>query len=218
MLWYYVLALKRNVFVIFIDQRDPDPEKLDKRRNGCYNTPIKLVKMREGGRIRMADCFDVLGIARGASVQDVRRAYRELARRWHPDRFAEGPERLWAESKMININLAYEEALSQCASHGRLDQLSPENEQLEDVRKLLGLGHLSAARHALMRVATRSAEWNYLFGAVLFRLGEVEKAVLYFGIATRQQPGNAQYQTAYESAEAMRSRNRRPRFFWQNPK
>ena len=166
----------------------------------------------------MADCFDVLGISRGASAQDVRRAYRELARRWHPDRFAEGPERLWAESKMIKINLAYEEALSQCASHGRLDQTSPENEQLEDVRKLLGLGQLSAARQALMRVATRSAEWNYLFGAVLFRLGEVEKAALYFGIATRQQPGNAQYQTAYESAEALRARSRRSRFFWRNSK
>lgn len=166
----------------------------------------------------MADCFDVLGIARGASAPDVRRAYRELARRWHPDRFAEGPERLWAESKMIQINLAYEEALSQCASCGKLDQISPENEQLEDVRKLLGLGQLSAARQALMRVATRSAEWNYLFGAVLFRLGEVEKAVLYFGIAARQQPGNAQYQTAYESAEALRTKNRRSRFFRRNPK
>ena len=166
----------------------------------------------------MADCFAVLGIARGASVQDVRHAYRELARRWHPDRFAEGPERLWAESKMIQINLAYEDALSQCASHGKLDQLSPENEQLEDVRKLLGLGQLSAARQALMRVATRSAEWNYLFGAVLFRLGEVEKAVLYFGIATRQQPGNPQYQTAFESAEALRTRNRRPHFFWRSSK
>lgn len=164
----------------------------------------------------MADCFEVLGIARSASSAEVRRAYRELARRWHPDRFAEGPERLWAESKMIKINLAYEEALNQCASRGKLDQISPETEQLEDVRKLLGLGQLSAARQALMRVATRSAEWNYLFGAVLFRLGEIEKAVLYFGIATRQQPGNAQYQTAYESAEALRSKNRRPRFFWRS--
>lgn len=162
----------------------------------------------------MADCFEVLGVSRSASAQDVRHAYRELARRWHPDRFVEGPERLWAESKMIQINLAYEEALGQCASKGKLDQVSPESEQLEDVRKLLGLGQLSAARQALMRVATRSAEWNYLFGAVLFRLGEVEKAVLYFGIATRQQPGNSQYQTAYESAEAMRARNRRTRFFW----
>ncbi len=59
-------------------------------------------------------------------------------------------------------------------------------------------------------MATRSAEWNYLFGAVLFRLGEVEKAVLYFGIATRSRRANSQYQTAYESAEALRTRSRAP--------
>jgi molecular chaperone DnaJ len=164
----------------------------------------------------VADCYEVLGVSRDATSADIRRAHRELARRWHPDRFIQGPERLWAESKMIQINLAYEEALSQCASRGKLDQLCPETEQLEDVRKLLGLGQLSAARQALMRVATRSAEWNYLFGAVLFRLGEIEKAVLYFGIATRQQPGNPQYQTAYESAEALRNRGRRSLFFWRN--
>lgn len=161
----------------------------------------------------MADAFAVLGLDEKATELDVRRAHRELARRWHPDRFSEGPERLWAESKMIEINLAYEDALRQCRQgDGSLNQSTPESEQLDDVRKLLGLGQLSAARQALMRVATRSAEWNYLFGAVLLRLGEIEKAVLYFGIASRQRPGNAQYQSAYLSAEAIRNRNRlRPR-------
>lgn len=166
----------------------------------------------------MADAFEVLGIQKDATEIEIRRAHRALARRWHPDRFQEGPERLWAESKMIGINLAYEDALRQCRQNeGRRDATTPESDQLEDVRKLLGLGQLSAARQALMRVATRSAEWNYLFGAVLLRLGEVEKAVLYFGIASRQRPGNAQYESAYLGAEAIRDRNRqRPklgRFF-----
>ena len=156
----------------------------------------------------MATAYDVLGVSKDASVTEIRRAHRELARRWHPDRFGAGPERLWAERRMVEINQAFEEALKQASRLDGSNEMTPERDQLDDVRKLLGLGQLSAARQALMRVATRSAEWNYLFGAVLMRLGELEKAVLYFGIASRQRPGNVQYQTAYLSAEALRDRGR----------
>lgn len=156
----------------------------------------------------MADAFETLGIDKNASVGDIRRAHRSLARRWHPDRFQEGPERMWAERRMTEINIAFEDALKQAVRVEGLNEATPESEQLEDVKKLLTLGQLSAARQALMRIATRSAEWNYLFGAVLMRLGEIEKAVLYFGIATRQRPENAQYQTAFLSAEAIRDKTR----------
>lgn len=156
----------------------------------------------------MASAYELLGIGRDATEREIRSAHRELARRWHPDRFPDGPERMWAESKMIQINLAYEDALGGCA-RGGADEMTPEYEQFSDVRKLMELNQLPAARQALMRIASRTAEWNYLFGAVLLRLGELEKAALYFGIATRQRPENAQYQTAYLSAQAIRDRRSR---------
>ena len=158
----------------------------------------------------MASAYELLGVGRDATEREIRNAHRELARRWHPDRFPAGPERMWAESKMIQINLAYEDALSGCF-RGGADQMTPESEQFSDVRKLMELNQLPAARRALMRIASRTAEWNYLFGAVLLRLGELEKAMLYFGIATRQRPENAQYQTAYLSAQAMRGQQSRAR-------
>lgn len=99
------------------------------------------------------------------------------------------------------INVAYEDALGLCPK-GALG--TQETEQFSDVRRLMDLNQLPAARKALMRIASRTAEWNYLFGAVLFRLGEIEKSSLYFGIAMRQRPGNDQYQTAYMSALAIR--------------
>ena len=156
----------------------------------------------------MANAFEVLGVSVDSQEADIRRAYRELARRWHPDRFQEGPERMWAEQKMIAINNAYRDALQQAKSESRPDGMPTEREQLADAKRLMELGQLSAARQALLRVATRSAEWNYLFGALLLRLGEYEKAVLYFGIASRQRPGNTQYRSAYHSAEAIRNQRR----------
>lgn len=155
--------------------------------------------------------FEVLGISKNATAAEIRQAYRQMARRWHPDRFADGPERLWAEQKMIEINVAYEQALSDNATRiDAINETTPESEQLSDIKKLMEVGQLSAARQALMRVAFRNAEWNYLFGAVLLRLGEYEKAVLYFGIASRQRPQNSQYRAAYLSAEAIRDRKKSP--------
>ena len=159
----------------------------------------------------MATAYEVLGIAKTATERQIRTAHRQLARRWHPDRFPDGPERLWAESKMVQINIAYEDALSACARHQTTGGPTPENDQFSDVRKLMDLNQLPAARRALMRIASRSAEWNYLFGAVLFRLGEIEKAKLYFSIATKQQPGDPQYNTAYLSALSMAEKPQRSR-------
>ncbi len=52
----------------------------------------------------MEDPLSVLGLGPGATPDDVARAYRELAKRWHPDRGG-GPE---AELRMAQINVAHD--------------------------------------------------------------------------------------------------------------
>ncbi|MEY4198711.1 MAG: hypothetical protein RLZZ265_451 [Verrucomicrobiota bacterium] len=53
--------------------------------------------------------LETLGLAPGASPEDIKRAYLALVKRWHPDRFAHDPEQqTLAEDRLRSINVAYE--------------------------------------------------------------------------------------------------------------
>ena len=140
------------------------------------------------------DAYKVLGIPPTATKDEVRAAYRALARRWHPDRFMPGPERDWANEKMARINAAYRMCLNRLknARGAVLD----EDGQLAAARKLIDDGHYAAARRMLMGCNTRCAEWNYLFGLALAALRETDKAAIYLTVAVHQDPKSAAYARA----------------------
>lgn len=99
----------------------------------------KAVKIREAGRTKRrasattsssaraarrrremgADYYKVLGVDRGAGDDDLKKAYRKLAMRWHPDKNSTNKKE--AETKFKEISVAYEVAcpslsLSMCLS------------------------------------------------------------------------------------------------------
>jgi len=50
------------------------------------------------------DYYDILGIAKGASIEEIKKAYRKLARQYHPD---VAKDKAAAEAKMKELNEAY---------------------------------------------------------------------------------------------------------------
>ncbi|KAK8853843.1 hypothetical protein M9Y10_016386 [Tritrichomonas musculus] len=66
----------------------------------------KVSKIQE--KEKNVDFYEVLGLKRGASVSQVKDAYRKMARIWHPDRYSDPVKKREAERKMKNINRAYD--------------------------------------------------------------------------------------------------------------
>jgi hypothetical protein len=56
----------------------------------------------------LTECYDLLGLTPGASPEELKLAYRDLAKVWHPDRFLHDPRlRAKAQEKLKEINEAY---------------------------------------------------------------------------------------------------------------
>lgn len=153
------------------------------------------------------NAYELLNIPVTATREEIRAAYRTMARRWHPDRFMDGPERDWANDRMAEINAAYRTCLN--GLHGSRRAALAEDEKLRHVQKLIDDGKYISARQMLMGFTTRCAEWNYLFGAVLMRLCETEKAVIYLSVAAHQNPNSAKYARALNEARRCNAPSKR---------
>ena len=156
--------------------------------------------------------YEVLNVPATATPEEIRAAYRELARRWHPDRFMAGPERDWANEKMAAINAAYRACLNG-ARQGVKPSTGGEREALKRVQALIDDGKYQSARKLLMGFDTRCAEWNYLFGAVLMKLRETEKAMIYLSVAAHQAPDCVKYARALKEAQQLNATRRLTNLF-----
>ncbi|MDR2357500.1 MAG: DnaJ domain-containing protein [Oscillospiraceae bacterium] len=152
----------------------------------------------------MNDPYSVLGVSAGASDNDVKKAYHELVRKYHPDNYHDNPLADLASEKMKEINEAYDEILRQRSGGGtngggagaRAYAGSTGAVEFARVRQAINAGNLAAAEQMLGASANRNAEWNFLMGSLYYRKGWLDDARMYYTTAASMDPGNAEYRQA----------------------
>ena len=159
----------------------------------------------------MNDPYVTLGVSRTASDEEVEKAYRELARKYHPDNYVNNPLADLAQEKMKEINEAYDAIEKERANGGSAYQYQTWTNPaisagsysgpLNDARKAINTGDLSRAEMILGSIVDRGAEWNFLMGTLAFRRGWMDEASRYFRIAATMDPANAEYRQAVSYME-----------------
>ena len=150
----------------------------------------------------MKDPYQILGISRNASDDEVKEAYRELARKYHPDNYGDNPLSDLAKEKMQEINEAYDAIIRERRSANTGGGAS----QYTDIRNLIRTGRTADAETLLdgIPAPSRDAEWYFLKGSVLYKKGWLEEAFNHFATATRMDPTNREYRMAYDQLDRQR--------------
>ena len=144
----------------------------------------------------MNDPYRILNVSPSASDDAIKKAYRNLARQYHPDNFAGTAMAELAEEKMKEINEAYDAIQRERAERQRTGYNT--YSAFAEIRSYVEKGDFYEAgiRLDAARQSERNAEWFYLKGRVNESRGFFFEAARCYDTACALDPQNEEYRSA----------------------
>jgi molecular chaperone DnaJ len=159
----------------------------------------------------MTDPYRVLGVSRDASDEEIKKAYRRLSRKYHPDANINNPNKEQAEEKFKQLQQAYNQIVEerekgQSGSTGyrgfegfdggfRSDGQSEEYVMhLKAAANYVQNRYYNEAINVLNQMQERTGQWYYLSAVANMGLGNNLMALEYAKQAVILEPYNQQYQ------------------------
>ncbi|GAA0108027.1 J domain-containing protein [Clostridium tertium] len=153
--------------------------------------------------------YEVLGLKPGATQEEIKKAYRNLIKQYHPDQYGDNPLKDLAEEKMRDINAAYD-ALTKNAgntysssnsSNSSYNSSSSDNSYMfSEIRRLIQSGNFAEAENRLNSISNnRNAEWNFLYGVLLTNKGWFDAGLKHIQTAVNMDPNNFEYRQTLNS-------------------
>ncbi len=160
--------------------------------------------------------YEVLGVSTNATDEEVKKAYRALVKKYHPDQYKGTAFEAEANEKLKQINEAYDmikngktsqnnyytqqnntsgNQYSYNYSYGNtytIDQL------MTQARQFINAGRYMEAEILLRSTNIRNAEWYFLMGNIQWCKGWQLEAKKCYAQACNLAPNNAEYKAAYE--------------------
>lgn len=150
--------------------------------------------------------YDVLGISRNASEDEIKRAYKDLSRKYHPDTNVDNPLADLAEERFKEVQEAYDAIMKEReGSQGgfgyqyRGGQQNAYDGQQQSVEMQAAFNYINSrhyreAMNVLDSISDRNAQWYYASAYANAGLGNNVVAREHAAQAVNMEPGNPQYQ------------------------
>ena len=147
--------------------------------------------------------YEVLGISPNASNDEVKKAYRELSRKYHPDSYVDNPLADLAEEKFKEVQEAYDHIMKQRENGGYSYQTggqsyssantSQETVELQAARNYINARRFREALNVLAGISNRNAMWYYYSSIANMGIGNNLVAVDHAKQAAAMEPNNMEY-------------------------
>ena len=145
--------------------------------------------------------YEVLGISSNADLEEIKKAYRELSRKYHPDSYAGNPLASLAEEKFKQVQEAYDAIMKEkngdfnyTDNYNNSGYYNGESGEMAEVYNLLGRRAYSQALSLLDSMPNRNAKWYYYSAIAQVGLGNNLRGMEYARMAVSMEPNNIEYQ------------------------